>query len=125
MEIIKIVVDGKAYKTSAEIKPGECAGCVFLGEVVRGDCLKEDDSGGYLRHTCWQHNTIFVPDVPVAENDKKYTVVEVLSALDRIRHLYDWSGDFCAYVKHVQKVLDKNSDPEYKELLRLKEKFGE
>ncbi len=66
------------------------------------------------------HSNMNITDTPEPE-EKKYTLRQVLEALCLTYHSDGWTKD--EEVKRIQEALDKITDPEYNEYIRLKAKF--
>lgn len=110
----KVKIDGKTYISISDYNADGiyrgCRECAFF------DTLNCDDvSAG-----CDRCTDIIWAELSSPDDEEKYTVEDVIEALDAwALDSYDGS-DRVAYVKDRLKNM---ADPEYKEYLRLKEKF--
>jgi hypothetical protein len=100
-----------------------CEKCHFNNS----SCPRNTD-GDLLCNGPHTHNAYFVPapSTPLVEvfkqaagiiTEKTYTKEKIIAAYT------DWTGTFNSDAKAFADHLEKFSDPEYKEFLRLKEKF--
>lgn len=110
----KIKIDGKTYiSVSDHYANGTykgCRQCTFFDTL---DC----DNVASDSHNC---ANIIWEELSSPDNEEKYTVEEVIEALEAWVADPDGGEDRVVYVKNRLKNM---ADPEYKEYLRLKEKF--
>jgi len=105
-EIIKVY--GKNYKRAPEVKPSSCEGCSFLD----GYCVGE---GNHQEH-CYDEQAIWVPaESSKASTEQKFTVDEFVD-------MAAFNGVYVSTT--LVKQLKAMADPEYKQYLELKKKFG-
>jgi len=108
-EIIKVY--GKKYKRAPEVKPSSCEGCSFLD----GYCVGE---GNHQEH-CYDEQAIWVPadssETSEVNTEQKFTVDEFVVMVH----------DLQSYLpESVVEQLRAMADPDYKQYLELKKKFG-
>ena len=127
--------DGKVI-TVQTAHSDKCSACVFVGEgEVHSDRSGEDHAwveNGLIYSPGKKHPNDLVADFvqksqkkprtsavkPVAQEEKMYTLDQCLKAIEQALG-YTLQG----YRETIQKQLDKTTDPEYIEYLRLKDKF--
>lgn len=111
------IIDGVKYVTSTEISEDSCAECVgnhnleLCGKIGR-DCL----DNAFI----WKEVKVIKNAPTSSEDEPKYTVDEVIDALQSWDEGYAFSGSIRDKIK--QELAVKTS-AEYKEFLRLQEKF--
>lgn len=109
-----VKIDGKTYiSVSDHYSNGTYKGCCHCAFFDTLDC--DNVSAG-----CDSCTDIIWEELSSPDNEEKYTVEEVIEALEAWVADPDGGENRVAYVKNRLKNM---ADPEYKEYLRLKEKF--
>lgn len=118
-EKIMFRMGGSNYVSAPEKVRGDCTGCAFKMEnsVNGGFCTNKNKTinGITFGRSCGNNAMIFLVDVD------KYTVKEILQELVTMLEYKDMPID--ELVERVERELKNKKDPEYKDYIRLKEKF--
>jgi hypothetical protein len=114
-------ISGIEYETVPEPRTKSCYGCVCSTE---GDFLCKELAIDYFIGSCvgtiWKEVKMVKDVSKMKLGVPMYTVDEVLDVLQL------WSNDFILNIgirNQIKQTLETKSSPEYKEYLKLKEKF--
>ena len=118
METATISIKGIKYKSAPEIRGGQCSGCA--ADRSSDLCFEISQGVGGCIHSTWLKEEAKAESSIEPTTEPKYTVEEVLTVLeDYGYYTTDSEAD------SIKSELQKKSDPEYKQYLALKAKFGE
>lgn len=110
-----IEVKGKQYKSTPEIVSGGCSLCAL--HVKDKGCIVSFSMDGIV-DSCSRNKTIFTLD------EKRYTVEEVMNVYFSVQYKEAFLSQ-TDLIRAITKELERLTDPEYQEYLKLKTKFGE
>lgn len=106
---------GQVIQFIPEIEKNSCSGCI--GNGIESVCNEILNNIG----ACSVSNVIAIPFIEesTTEDEPKYTVEEVLNAYS----LYSSENVWLSTIEKIKADLKFKNDPDYKDYLRLKEKF--
>ena len=118
METKTITIEGIKYKSALGVYLHTCDGCVAEFDCELCDKIQEEVDGNC--RTIWLKEEVLTASSNEPTTEPKYTVEEVLTVLeDYGYYTTDSEAD------SIKSELQNKSDPEYKQYLALKAKFGE
>jgi hypothetical protein len=108
---------GQVIQIVPEVEENSCSGCIGgcgYDSLICDEILDKINS-------CGHRNVIAIPFVEEStkSSEPKYTVEEVLTAYS----LYSCETVWSATIEKIKSELKLKNDPDYKDYLRLKEKF--
>ena len=110
---MKKIINGISYSSKPDGDNG-CSGCVALANQILCSSINDNDG-----NECYVNEVIWVKSVDQQTSD--ITVEDVISAASIVFDLPGMMDD--ASITRIKGVMRLNKDPEYKEFLRLKNKF--